>query len=227
MNAQRRILNGSSGVALLEVMLGAVMLSVIISGVFMSVAHMSRSAQAGGTQSYLLSAGQTALDRVRDDLQRSGFTTVGALDYPHLFEDGVPGADFAPHAHAAPTPAIWAGGPNREIVFRIPADADGDGRPDLDANNQASWGAEEISYVVVPSPTGGNRLERRVDGAFDRVTARYVDRVTFDDAVTSGFAIPLNALRVRIDFAKRDPKGVMHRHTVQTVFRLRNGGVVN
>lgn len=209
-----------AGFTMIELALTATIFIVLMGAFIRAVTAMAQVNELGEIETELQAQGERALGQIYEDVGRSGFVTLGVKDYPFLFQDGKPGGGFALHNHAAPTPSNL--GPNQELVFVLPVDLDGDDWPDLDLNRQVVWGADEISYVVL-SQDGFNRLERRVNAAAPRVLARNVERVRFDDAESSGFAIPLGCLRVTLDLAKRDRDGVVHRRRLQGVFRLRNG----
>jgi hypothetical protein len=85
-------------------------------------------------------------------------------------------------------------------VFLLPQDANDDGWPDL-TNTMLSvaWDTTEVSYVLLPSPDGSNELVRREDGANDRVLARGVRRFLVEDAASTGFAFPINVLRITLE----------------------------
>jgi hypothetical protein len=95
----------------------------------------------------------------------------------------------------------------------------------IDPENGLVWNHREISYVPVTRPDGVNYLERRVDGdaATARRIARDVELFTVENAADTGFAIPTNALRVRVFFRKRDKQGALYRHSAEVVISLRNG----
>jgi hypothetical protein len=166
--------------------------------------------------------GATTLSSILADLRVSGL----AAPYPYLFEDGDADAPFDDHDHAPAQELAAAGdddfGPNREIVFLRPADDDSDGVPDFEPDGALAWGADEISYVLTTGADGINVLERRINGQPGRVVARFVERVTFDDINTSGFEVPLGAVRVRIWFRLPDGKGGTFRYSVEATVRLRN-----
>jgi len=170
--------------------------------------------------------GERAFARIIADLRRSGSVTVGANNYPYLFDDGNAGGTFAAHSHAPAQHEAQAGDPDfgstREIVFALPADADGNGVPDTDAAGNLVWGAAESSYVLVTRATGVNALERRTNAAQPEAVATYVERVAFDTNATD-ITIPLDAVRVRIYFRLQEPNGFLYRNFVETVVKLRNG----
>lgn len=130
-------------------------------------------------------------------------------------------------------------------------DADHDGWPELDGNGDGSytddvadvdhlwdendntiddqtglvWAHREVSYVVVVLADGSRVLQRRVDNdpASARIVARHVERVQFDTPESSGWAVPLGSVRVRIFFRMTDDDGRLYRSRNEVTVRLRNG----
>ena len=80
-----------------------------------------------------------------------------------------------------------------------------------------------MSFVVVTDANGINVLERRIDGATQRVVAKHVERIVFDDVNTSLGEVPVGAVRVRIFFRQQDRSGQTFRHSVELTVSLRNG----
>jgi hypothetical protein len=159
--------------------------------------------------------------------------------FPYTFESGDSlfndAHDHLPaDEHAEPGEPDF--GSDREIVLILPRDEDTlgppavvgvpDDIPDLDVNGELIWGAQEFSYVLVTSPDGINRLERRVDGAAPgQVMASWVERVRFDDFHSDPLAIPNSgSVRVRLWLRKPDSGGTVHRWTGEAMVRMRNGG---
>jgi hypothetical protein len=153
--------------------------------------------------------------------------SVDGNSYPYLFQDGNATGAYAASAHAPASHTAASGdadfGPNQEIVFVQPADADGDNRPDLDGSGQMVWSEDQYSYVVVTRADGTNVLQRRTNGGANRTIAHHVERIVFDDNASSGFVVPLRAIRVRIWFRDRDGRGSLHRYFTEAVVKLRNG----
>ncbi|MEZ6013961.1 MAG: prepilin-type N-terminal cleavage/methylation domain-containing protein [Planctomycetota bacterium] len=130
-------------------------------------------------------------------------------------------------------------------------DADLDGWPELDGNGDGVytddpadvdhlwdenlntihpatglvWSNAEVSYVVVVLADGSRVLQRRVnnDVATARVVARHVERIQCDTPESSGWTIPLGAVRVRIYFRATDDDGRIYRSRNEVTVRLRNG----
>ncbi|HKX45398.1 MAG TPA: hypothetical protein VJP77_01735 [Planctomycetota bacterium] len=222
----------SAGFTVIEVAIGTVVLLLLIGTVAESMSSMRRATFTGSAQSIGHEQAERALGRIVDDLRRSGFTMLDELEYPYVFEGGNLDAGydaFAEHGHAPADEHADADeadfGPDQEILFVLPEDADGDGAPDIDDDTgMLVWnGAVEISYTLVTLQDGTNVLQRRVTGDTPRTIARGVERLRFDTPETAGFQIPLGTVRVRLWFRTTDGTGTEHRTTAEAVVRLRNG----
>jgi hypothetical protein len=226
MKTRSTVRRARAGFSLVELVVSAALTVILVGALVGAVEALRGLSRAGATRARLVEDGARALDVVRFDLTRSGFVTSNGRDYPYLFDDGAAAGDFAAHAHA-PTPgAAVAGdpdfGPDREIVYVLPLDGDGDGEPDLDGGGRPIFDPDECSLVVSARADGRNVLERRGPGG-RRTLARDVERVVFDDAVSSGFTVPQNAIRVRIFLRAVDENGALQRHVAEATVRLRNG----
>lgn len=221
-------MSGTAGFSVVELIVGMTILSLLAASLTRATMGLRELGSAGGVQVELQEMGEAALRSIALDLKRSGFATVGPRDYPYLFEDGVPDAAFAGHGHApAASEAVFGNpdfGPTREIVLLRPNDADADGVPDVGPDGLLVWDPVEVAFVLTTRNDGVNVLSRRTSDGVVRPLARYVERVAFDDNLTSGFEVPLDAVRVRIFFRKRDAKGTLYRHMAERTVRLRNGG---
>jgi len=215
------------GLTLIEIAIGLSLVTIVLAMVAQAVGGLQRLGTDGEIQAQLASSGNRALRSVLSDLRQTGFVSDAGLDFPHLFTDGDAGPGFDVHDHAAAQTLVDYGpAGSREIVFRMPADADSDGVPDLDGNGALVWDAADFSYVLVTGADGVNTLQRRTDGAAPRTVARHVDRLIVDNSITSGFQIPVDALRVQIDMAIQDASGTVHTLSLQGIVRARNGGGV-
>lgn len=218
-----------AGFSLVEMAMGVMILLILIGSLMQSVLSLSRATVLENVSTELQSQGERAQRAILDDLKRSGFTAVGGIAFPYVeFVNGnVLNNNYIASAHVPPIHAAQPGdtdfGPNREIVFVQPQDANGDRRPDIAANGQMIWSPAQWSYVVVTRGDGVNVLERRLNGATTKKVAHHVERITFDDYTTSGFQVPLLAIRVRIWLRQADARGEVHRFFTEAVVRLRNG----
>ncbi len=222
---------GRVGATVLEVAISSLLMLMTAGATVRSVMDMKGAATITSASTKLTEQGERALARIIDDLRRSGFVAVGGRTYPHLFEDGIAGFDFAAHGHVPAEQSVSAEDPDyvtpRSIVFLQPADDDpvgtaGHGRPDVDVNGRLVWGAAEFSYLVV-SVNGRNQLQRRTNGGSPRVIASDVEWVRFDDAATPGVDLPANALRVRLALRTVDAQGRVVTWNGDATVRLRNG----
>ncbi|MCB9906334.1 MAG: prepilin-type N-terminal cleavage/methylation domain-containing protein [Planctomycetes bacterium] len=135
---KHRIRTRRTGFTLIEVLLTASILGVLARSLILLADGMGSMSQAGGSLSLLQLEASKAQDAIMEDLRRSGLRTVGGKSFPHVFEGGLPGPGFEIHGYAPSNQAAQPGdldfGPQRSVVFLLPADLDGDGRPDMDAD---------------------------------------------------------------------------------------------
>ncbi|QDU85695.1 hypothetical protein Pla163_28280 [Planctomycetes bacterium Pla163] len=173
---------------------------LLIGACLTSLDGGQRESDRGGRMADLVRRADRAMSTLTFELERSGFATAGGVDFP-FFVDGA-ALDDAPelHRHAAANVAAGAANTAREVVFLLPQDANDDGWPDLTPSMQnVAWDPTEVSYVLLPSPDGSNELVRREDGANDRVLARGVRRFLVEDAASTGFAFPIDTLRITLE----------------------------
>lgn len=219
-----------AGFTLIEILLVTGILSLLTAAMVQSSSSMGRITGAGNVRARLQLEGERALERILEDLRRSGEVTlqVGAAvrAYPHVFDDGEAGPGYEQHDHPVHETEAEDGDPDfgasRELVIVLPADDDGDGAPDLTDENELVWSPAEISYTVRTTADGRNVLERRVDAADPRTVCSGVERIVFDTHQSSGFVLPLQSVRVRLFLRARGPDGALHRHEVEATVRLRN-----
>lgn len=190
----------SRGASLLETLIALSLFPLLIGACLTTIDGADSEAERGGRMADLVRRADRALSTLTDELERSGFTSVDGVDYP-FFVDG-DALEDAPekHRHDEANAAAGAAVTAREVVFLLPQDANDDGWPDLtDAMQSVAWDTTEVSYVLLPSPDGSNQLVRREDGANDRVLARGVRRFLVEDAASTGFAFPINVLRITLE----------------------------
>jgi prepilin-type N-terminal cleavage/methylation domain-containing protein len=218
---------GQRGVTLLEMSVSMSLLVVVLGSLAWAMTGLRGLVSSGKNRAALQTSGQLALVEMIEELRQSGIVELNAVRYPVVFEDGDPGENHPGLEHPVAAENAQAGepdfGPDRELIFLRPMDADANRRPDLDVDGNLLWSAEEISYVVVTRPDGENYLERRVDGGNPRIVCRFVERLIIDDAETSGFEIPLGCVRIRLFLRKRDGQGTVHRYFTEGIVALRNG----
>ncbi|MDF1839543.1 MAG: type II secretion system protein [Planctomycetota bacterium] len=125
-----------AGFTLVEVVLSAAILGVLTRSLVIASQGMGAMSKTGGSMSLLQEQATKAQNALFADLRQSGLMMVDGLSYPHIFEDGVPGAGFEAHAHVPGAQDAVVGqsdfGAHHAIVFLAPADMDNDGRPDMD-----------------------------------------------------------------------------------------------
>ena len=201
--------------SIVELILAMSLFSVLTLGATQSMRLLSQERGSTTAAARLDSRIFEAAKQIADDIRRSGATSDST--YPHMVDDpSAPGAGFLAHIHEAPTDF---GAVNREVIFVHVADLDDNDVPDIDPDGGLVWGTEEFSYVLVPSILGRNQIERHVDGQLDRVIARHVESMTFDDATSSGGEVPSGYLRLRIAMSV-DVNGQTVRREVERMVHL-------
>lgn len=228
MTTSARPRRGRAGFTLVETMIGTAILFVLGLALIESTTSLKRVTESGAVDARLQEQAQRALKTILVDLRRSGFADLGlGAAYPHVFEDGDAAEFFDAHDHAPAAQHAEPGdadfGPSREIVFRLPADGDSDGVPDLDGAGEMVWDATDFSYVLVTRADGINYLERRRNAGSPKVLAHHVERVAFETSAEDPVGIPVGAIRVRIWLRDRDDRGTWHRLFTEAMVDPRNG----
>jgi len=138
MKTKRAPLLSQSGMTLIEVTLVASILAIMALMLVKSAQAMGRSTNRGNTRALLQLQGQRALQAIIDDLGSASVRTVNAKNFPYVYVGATASYPFEAHTHSLPTMAAIPGdadfGPLQEVVFVLPSDLDGDGRPDMDVD---------------------------------------------------------------------------------------------
>ncbi|MEL6429347.1 MAG: prepilin-type N-terminal cleavage/methylation domain-containing protein [Planctomycetota bacterium] len=136
--SRSRTTGAKSGFTLLELTISVTVLAILARVLVGASEATSHLADAGGVQARMHEQAERAMRAVLEDLRRSGYQTIGGRTYPHVFDAGAPDAAFSEFAFTPAPSAAAAGepdfGPLRTIVFCVPSDLDGDGRPEIDAD---------------------------------------------------------------------------------------------
>jgi len=216
----------NEGYTILEMAISMVILGIVLAGVF-SVLGASRSIfQTGITLSSLQDQARKALDQITREVRQSG-TVINDphSPYPYLFVDGNAEGYYAHHwhppavSHASPGDPDY--GPNREIVFRMAKDVDGDGLLTNASTGEIEWGPEEISYVVLTTDDGVNELQRRINGGSPVAVVRHVERIVFDDYYTNP-GLTKNQISIIIHMRNTTKTGRVLRTYLSTTVNMRN-----
>ena len=108
-------------------------------------------------------------------------------------------------ALAQPIPIAYPGHPgNKNLVFRTPLDSNNDGWPDVDAAGSIQWSPNLSALVLSAGADGNNRLCLVDSSGRRQILATHVASLEIDDSASSGSAIALNRLRIRLTMAPRD-----------------------
>lgn len=215
------------GFTLLELTLSVSLMLLLTGALIQSLRGIQGLTATVGDRANLQTMGDRALLEIMTGLRTSGVASFAGKDFPYVFDGGVPDPEFILHGHPPAQENADPGdpdfGPDRELVYLVPQDLDGDRRPDLDANGALVWSVNEMSLVINTRADGINYLEQRTNGGAPRMLARHVERVVFDDSASSGFQIPLGSVRVRLFFRRTDGQGNLIRYQNEAVVNLRNG----
>jgi type II secretory pathway pseudopilin PulG len=206
-----------SGFTIVEAAISIALFTVLLSAFAQSVGSALNTKQRFEAEQSLALDAFRSVESIRGELRRSGFSG----GFPQFFEDDDVGGTFPAFAHARAHPAPDGGQTAREIVFRLPADGDGDGWPDVTAAREVDWDAVDIAYVLRPAADGTNEIWRMSSAGEAAVVARRVVSMLFEDSAETGFAIPLNCVRLRIVLVAEASAGG-HRRVVESVIRLPN-----
>jgi hypothetical protein len=228
--------------------------SAVVVGVFAATVTDTvkvGSETVGGAD--LQTLGRQALERIAKDLSRTGHVASPlGVDLPHVFENGIPDptledgflhdvqeiqarvATFPlaplPTGGTTPLPFVAPGQQLqpigiREVVFALPEDLDGDGRPLNEITGAIEWGADLVGFILVPEQEGTMDLVRRTwlqTGEIrDVVICRRVDAMTIDTTVSKQ-TLPRDAVEIHLHLLRRRPDGLERRMHVFTTVYMRN-----
>jgi hypothetical protein len=222
--SKRGARNPRRGASLLETMIALSLFPLLIGACLTTLDGGNAEAERGGRMADLARRADRALSTLTAELERSGFTTAGGVEFP-FFVDG-DALEDAPAMHRHDEANVAEGAPvtAREIVFLLPQDANEDGWPDLTPSMQSVvWDATQVSYVLLPAANGSNELVRRENGANDRVLARGVRRFLVEDAESTGFEFPINVLRITLELEDDGRGDTRQRMTFTRHLTLPNG----
>jgi hypothetical protein len=245
---------GDSGVTLLETIVVVVLSAVVIGGFALALTDSVDFTVSGVGNSDLQETGRRTLDRIKADMRSTGRfidVSLGGLQMPHVFSNGQPNSLMTPEfAHdqayltqlastfSTPTPASQPSNPPpfvapgsehepkgiREIVFRLPADVDADGRIVSATTGDIEWSGTLVGYIVVPNAEGTLNLIRRcvtAGAVVDDVICRCVEAITFDSNDTKNI-LPLHAIEVHLHLLHRTSRGQIQRLHLATTAGMRN-----
>ncbi len=220
---RRRTNRAAAGFTALEAVVTLALFSLILGGFVLSTDRIGALTKIGNIEQEVARDSMRLMTVISEDLSRSGFTSVGGVDYPVFFDNGVAGDDFPEFAHAPPHRDDPAIGLSREIIFPLPADVNGDGWPDLSGEWAPVWQTPIFAYMLVPNADGTNNFVRQSSDGRVRVLSRDVIRVVFEDPAATGFTIPLDSIRVRVDLSREGSDGTRYSYSSEQVVSLTNG----
>jgi hypothetical protein len=216
----------NQGYSILEMTVSMAILVIVLAGSFGALSASRSIFQTGVTLSSLQDQARKALDQISREVRQSGTVMNDPYSpYPYLFVDGNAEGYYAHHwhpptvSHASPGDPDY--GPNREIVFRMAEDVDGDGFLTDATTGEIEWGPNEISYVVITAADGVNELQRRINGYSPVTVVRNVERLVFDDYHTDP-ELTKNQISIVIHIRKSTRTGRVLRSYLSTTVNMRN-----
>jgi hypothetical protein len=193
---------------------------VVLMGVFVRSLFSAQEAQDGAEATERLQRSSLdVVETVRQELSRSGFE--GGLP---LLYDGDIGGDYDDYAHAPAHDRNGADVERCDIAYRLPADGDGDGWPDVDADGGVIWEADPRAFVLAPDGSGSNAFMHLLPDGRRSTIARNVERVTFSTPAQTNYAIPLDCMSVTV-VLREGRGGQARQEQLAFVVKLRNGGL--
>ncbi len=216
MRLKRPLPNGSrAGFSLLEILITVTIFAGLLAVFSLSLRTAAVDEHNQVHLSQVRERGEKALLEIREVLTQTQFVA----GFPVPFDGNTIGATHAALAHAAADvpPAVPA---PRELAFLTPADANGDGWPDLTAGGSIAWSADPSAITLERNADGTNRVRVvRPDGV-GRTIARGVRSVVIDTSATAAFAIPLQALQVTVHMDRNPNQIDLPPETLQTTLLL-------
>lgn len=216
-----------AGFSLIEVTISLAILGTLMLVYLSTVQRSTSSRDQIRTHHALRSRSMSALNRMSDELSRSGHVTLASEDYPGLYKELEIESEIPAFKHDLPYP-LYAGGeaPDSDIVFVLPVDADDDGWPDLESDGTPSFGNEVFAYVLEPDEDGSNRIRRMSSSGASVTIARGVRYVTFETSESSGYEVPLGCVRITLETMEQDGGKTVDTFEQSITVRLRNGGIL-
>ncbi len=204
------------GFTIIEALISSTLFVSIMGAFVLSLFAAERARDDAEVADQLNREALEVIETLRRDLSRSGYENGFPLSYD---EDDI-GQDYGTFVHAAPH-----GEQERcDVVYRLPADDDGDGWPDVDVDGDVTWEGDPRAFVLVPNQYGTNDFMRIAADGQSSTVARNVESLRYSSPAETAFAIPLDCMRVELGL-RADSEGIPQRVRMSAVIRLENGGL--
>ncbi len=217
-----------SGFSLIEAFVSTFIFLAFLAAVYGAISSSREYTDVQSTYAKMRMDAHRALDAMAFELRMSGWRDnpdPNEPDFPYVFTNGVAEGYYADESHDPPAQHIPATSPAfgdiREIVFKIPFDADADSFPTDGDTGLPEWSDFDVSYVLVTDAGGVNTLLRRQNGVMTDIIARFVERVTFNTYKTDA-AVGINEIAITIYMARPVPTGAWLETNLSTVVTMRN-----
>lgn len=211
-----------NGFTLLEMAASLTLISLVTLGFAELHAQGQRLVQITDDEYELATDLADALRTIEDDFTRSGFVEIGGEEFPQRRASG----DDKTATMSAEWPARLSPD-STEFELVLPADANGDEWPDLDASRELVWDPTRITYTFADDGNGRATLVRRVAGGQTTNILSGAVRFVFEDPAATGWTIPMQHVRVSITAERVGARGFVSQRSATRVFRLPNGGLAD
>ncbi len=204
-------LPSTAGFTAVEAIISTALFASLMGGFLMSFISLERLSKTTQVEYELVASSLRVLQQIEEVVARTGYTNVGGVAYPVIYgglDELVPELD------------AFEGLPG--LLFRMPADEDGDQWPDVTAAGEILWDDEIFGLVLVPTGDTAS-LELRSTAGERRVLARNVSNLRFLEPADVGFSIPLDSLQIELEIRERGPRGAPIAMESRSVVALRNG----
>ena len=211
-----------NGFTLLEMAASLTLISLVTLGFAELHAQGQRLVQITDDEYELATDLADALRTIEDDFTRSGFVEIAGEEFPQRRVGG----DDKTATMSADWPARLSP-ESTEFELVLPADANGDEWPDLDASRELVWDPTRITYTFADDGNGRATLVRRVEGGQTTNILSGAVRFVFEDPAATGWTIPMQHVRVSITAERVGARGFVSQRAATRIFRLPNGGLAD
>jgi hypothetical protein len=205
-----------SGFTLIEALISSTLFVVVMGGFVLSMVATQRARKTVEATGVLNCEALEIVETVRGELSRSGYEN----GFPLTYDGNEIGKTYPLFEHDEP----HGQAERSDVVYRLPADDDGDGWPDVEADGNVLWEDDPRAFALVPNERGTNDFVRLAADGRATTVARNVESVSYSDPSETQFAIPLDCARVDLVLSAA-ADGAPQRVRLSAVVKLANGGL--